>query len=45
MRDYIALDVHKHYTLAGREGVKSRKTRYSRLEHTKGIFKRYLAEV
>jgi transposase len=45
MQEYIALDVHKHYTFAGREEVGTRRAAYDRLEHTKGIFKRYLAEV
>jgi transposase len=45
MQEYIALDVHKHYTFAGREEVDTRKARYHRIEHTRGIFKSYLAEV
>ena len=45
MQDYIALDVHKHYTFAGREEFDTCKATYNRLEHQRGIFKRYLAEV
>lgn len=45
MKQYIALDVHKHYTFAGREEVETRRATYHRLEHTRGIFKRYLAEI
>jgi transposase len=44
MQNYIALDVHKHYTFAGCEEVDTGKAKYNRLEHTRGIFKRYLAE-
>jgi hypothetical protein len=45
MQEYIALDVHKHYTFAGREEVDTRTATHHRLEHQKGIFKRYLAGV
>lgn len=45
MQEYIALDVHKHYTFAGREEVGTCRAMYNRLEHTRGIFKRYLAKV
>ena len=45
MQDYIALDVHKHYTYAGREKGKTCKARYRRIEHQKGVFKRYLSNV
>lgn len=45
MQDYISLDVHKHYTLAGREKIKTCKATYHRIDHEKGVFQRYLTGV
>ncbi len=45
MREYIALDVHKHYTLAGREQMETRKEAYCRVDHSRGNILQFLAEV
>ncbi len=42
MKEYIALDVHKHYTLAEREGVESGRAQQTRIEHQPGSLRRYL---
>lgn len=42
MKEYIALDVHKHYTLAEREQVQSRHAQQTRIEHQRGNLLRYL---
>lgn len=42
MQEYIALDVHKHYTFAEREVKSSGKTRRCRIEHRRGAIAKYL---
>lgn len=44
MKEYIALDVHKHYTMAEREGVESRNVKHRRIEHEHGAIKTYLRD-
>jgi len=44
MREYISLDIHKRYTLGGREGVESRKATYRRIDHVRGIITKYLSD-
>jgi transposase len=43
MKEYIAFDSHKHYTLAEREDVRTGRTRQDRIEHTRGAIRRYLS--
>lgn len=43
MKEYIALDVHKHYTLGEREDRTSGHARQERIEHTPGAIRRYLS--
>jgi transposase len=42
MQEYIALDVHKHYTLAEREPVAGGRAQQCRIEHQHGCLARYL---
>lgn len=42
MKEYIAFDIHKRYTLAEREDVESGRTRECRIEHRRGAIRRYL---
>ena len=44
MQEYIALDVHKHYTLAEREPVAGGRARQCRIEHRRGCIAGYLAD-
>ena len=43
MREYIAFDSHKHYTLVERQEVESGRGRYDRVAHTAGALRGYLA--
>ncbi len=43
MREYIAFDSHKRYTLAEREDVATGKVRQERIEHQPGAIREYLA--
>jgi len=43
MEEYIALDVHKHYTLAEREPVAGGRAQQCRIPHQRGCIARYLA--
>jgi transposase len=45
MREYIALDVHKHYTFAEREQVETQRATQHRIEHSRGNIAQFLAEV
>jgi len=45
MQEYIALDVHKHYTFAERERVDTQKVAHYRIEHSRGQIRRFLAGV
>ena len=45
MKEYIAFDVHKHSTVAEREGVKSRPRRPCRIEQPRGVIRSDLADV
>lgn len=45
MKEYIAMDCHKHYSLVEREGVKSRRARQCRIEHERGAIRKALADV
>ena len=42
MKEYIAFDSHKHYTLVEREVVETGKTRQCRIEHGRGAIRDYL---
>lgn len=42
MKEYIAFDSHKHYTLAEREDARTCRTRQVRIEHERGAIRRYL---
>jgi len=42
MREYIALDSHKHYTLAEREDARTGQCRQQRIEHRPGAIREYL---
>jgi transposase len=44
MREYIAFDSHKHYTLVERQEVESGRAQYCRLQHRAGAIRRYLAD-
>ena len=44
MREYIALDSHKHYSLAEREAVRSGRVRQARIEHRPGAIRAYLSD-
>lgn len=45
MREYISLDIHKRYSLAGREEVESRKESYVRINHhARGVIAKYLSD-
>ena len=44
MDEYIALDCHKHYTLAERDPVAGRRPRQRRIEHRRGAIRSYLAD-
>jgi transposase len=44
MREYIAFDSHKHYTLAERENVASGEVRQQRIEHRSGAIREYLGD-
>jgi transposase len=43
MQEYIALDVHKHYSLAEREDVATGRTRQVRIDHGRGAIRAFLA--
>ena len=43
MREYISFDSHKRYTLVEREEVTSGRVRQYRLEHGRGVIRRFLA--
>lgn len=45
MDEYIALDVHKHYTFAARESVADGQEKTARLNHGRGVFRNYLKDV
>ncbi len=42
MKEYIAFDSHKHYTLAEREDHRTCRTRQQRIEHSPGAIRGYL---
>jgi len=42
MKEYISFDSHKRYTLAEREEVATGRVRQSRLEHGRGVIRRFL---
>jgi transposase len=42
MKEYISFDSHKHYTLAEREEVETKRTRQCRIEHARGAIRAYL---
>ena len=42
MKEYIAFDSHKHYTLMEREDVETGRTRHVRINHARGAIRRYL---
>jgi transposase len=42
MREYIAFDSHKHYTLAEREDAQTGRVRQERIEHRPGAIREYL---
>lgn len=42
MREYIAFDSHKHYTLAEREDAATGRARQTRIQHRPGAIRRYL---
>jgi len=44
MKEYIAFDCHKHYTLMEREDVATRRQRLCRIEHGRGAIRRALRE-
>src|SRR5512134_1118760 len=44
MKEYIAFDSHKHYTLAEREDVETGRARQTRIEHEPGAIKAFLAD-
>jgi len=44
MKEYIALDCHKHYSLAEREEVASGRVVHSRIEHRRGAIREFLAD-
>jgi transposase len=43
MSEYIALDVHKHYTFAEREAIDTGRVRHCRIDHARGNIRQYLA--
>jgi transposase len=45
MDQYIALDSHKHYSLAAVEGVSSRRVRHERIEHRPGAIRERLCRM
>lgn len=45
MQEYIALDSHKHYSLAEREDERTGAVRQERIEHQAGAIREYLADV
>ena len=45
MREYIAFDSHKHYTLAEREDAVTGQVRQERIEHHRGAIGQYLRDV
>lgn len=44
MKEYIALDAHKHYSLAEREPVTGGLPKQTRLPHTRGTIRAFLAD-
>ena len=44
MKEYIAFDAHKHYTLSERDPVKGGAPRQQRIEHERGAIQAYLAD-
>lgn len=44
MKEYIALDAHKHYSLAEREPVSGGPPVQTRLPHTRGVIRAFLAD-
>jgi transposase len=45
MKEYIAFDCHKRYTLAEREEIATGRAVQTRIEHAPGAIRRYLADV
>lgn len=45
MKEYITLDAHKHYSLAARENIATRKVGHTRINHAPGCIRDYLADV
>jgi transposase len=45
MQEYIALDAHKHYTLAERDPSRGGRARQRRIEHRPGVIRAYLSDV
>lgn len=45
MKEYISLDAHKQYSLAGREDKATGKERHCRIEHRQGAIANYLSDV
>lgn len=45
MEQYIALDSHKHYSLAAIEGVSSRRVQHERIEHRPGAIRKQLCRM
>jgi transposase len=43
MKEYIAFDSHKHYTLAEREEVRTGRYRHGRIDHKRGAIREYLS--
>jgi len=44
MREYIALDAHRHYSLAEREDMETGEVRQQRIEHRRGVIASYLSD-
>jgi transposase len=44
MKEYIALDAHKHYSLAEREPITGGPPKQTRLPHTRGAIRAFLAD-
>lgn len=45
MKEFIALDVHKHYSFAEREDMITGQVRHTRIAHRRGAIKAFLADV
>ena len=44
MKEYIAVDAHKHYSLVEREDAVTGRTRQTRVEHTPGAIRQFVAQ-